>query len=57
MLDEPGAMSILADGAATATVMANGKMQLTLTASYNHRSLEIFPSTPSRSVKGVSFPA
>ncbi len=43
VLDEPGAMSILADGAATATVMANGKMQLTLTASYNHRSLEIFP--------------
>lgn len=50
VLDEPGSMSILADGAATATVMAGGKMQLTLTASYNHRSLEIFPEDVNWSV-------
>lgn len=43
VLDAPSSMSIKADGASAATTMVGGKMQLTLTASYNHRSIEIFP--------------
>ena len=43
VVDAPGAMSIRASGASTANVMAGGTIQLTVSASYNHRSLEIFP--------------
>lgn len=50
VLDAPGSMSIQADGASSASVMVGGKMQLTLKASYNHRSLEIFPEDVNWSV-------
>ncbi|MBD5150088.1 MAG: hypothetical protein HDT18_06885 [Oscillibacter sp.] len=43
VVENPGSMSIRASGAATANVMAGGTVQLAVSASYNHRSLEIFP--------------
>ena len=43
VVDAPGSISIRASGASTANVMAGGTVQLTVSASYNHRSLEIFP--------------
>lgn len=43
VVDAPGAMSILFSGSAAVNVMAGGTAQLSISATYNHRPLEIAP--------------